>query len=49
MSETRGGGVSTYLTAKEWEAMEKYLKEHPGETRGSVLKAGIRLKLKLDK
>jgi len=48
MSEPRGGNVSTYLTAKEWEALEEYLKDHPGATKGSVLKAGIRLKLKLD-
>ena len=48
MTEPRGGQASTYLTAEEWEAMEKYLKAHPGETRHSVLKAGLRMKLKLD-
>lgn len=46
--QTRGGNVSTYLTAAEWEALEKYLVKHPGESRASVLKAALRAYLKLD-
>ena len=46
---TRGGNVSTSLDAALWTALEKYLAKHPGETRGSVLRAALRVKLKLDK
>ena len=45
----RGGNVSTYLSAAEWEALEKYLADHPDESRHSVLKAALRIHLKLDK
>jgi len=45
--EPRGGNISTYLSAKEWEAVEKE-KEKTGGTRGSVLKAALRAYLKLD-
>lgn len=47
--QTRGGNVSTSLNATLWAALEKYLVKHPGETRGSVLRAALRAYLKLDK
>ena len=47
--QTRGGTVSSYLTAEEWEALEKYVADNPDKSRHSVIKAALRAYLGLDK
>ena len=47
--QTRGGSISTSLSAKLWEELEKYLAKHPEETVSTALRDGLVAYIRRDK